>query len=1288
MPPPLIEEEMEDLDGDLPYDWEEDLDLLEDPFLAAYDNNKVNETWKLELEQTNELPDLYEDRVPSQALEAPEPSPFIDDELPTSNIPGPPMPVKAVPEAPLQEQPVFDEDGKKVGTILPAMTSKPPRNISIDIPSSTLIRPASLYQGEEPRPSEREWVAVRSLLQEMRQNSDDGEEDFIEFEIEDFAVYIDATVPGGKLYNEKRYPCEMRPLQHLSIQTACTQMYVDGVLSVGEKRFFVRQIPFDELPIGNYGASEATVGSEIWIRSKYNVAIADKKGPDVYYRLGTPAIEYRRYHVGFIWIADLAKHVVDYLSAAIEQSRRVTFRDFRSDFSRWLADTHGHSDAFSKWRRQYSGEDFCTAIVPNVEFIYKEAYGVLGHRKATTIYLWREIREFTAFADSQKKIPRAAGSDAYTPQTSPSPTPKSTPKTRQPADIPRTVVTPYVNDLFHHLPCGPMMEATSPSADVEKIRNGVIQGLGLEEATRIHTAPKVILEKTGQEVRVGDVISTHRDDNEDHWVREAATGFNDVDCWFGLVQKVHNVRNSRQKSFDVIWIYTPTHTLCGTMRYPWNNELFLSDHCTCRDFAVGKIKEDEVLAVHRVDWGGSSGTDAEFFCRQTYLHEERKWITFKEQHLRCPHRQDRLEFSYLVGDTLLVSLESDDATVEPCELATLPDADGKATFRRLERRHRLQPDMNVPPNELVYTDEEFTLGQENIHGRCLVRVFGPDEKIPPPYDRNGVGNAFYITKRWRNSVMSPIIEDASALSLRQGFDPRKQFQKLRGFDLFCGGGNFGRGLEEGGAIEMNWANDINIKAIHTYMANATTNTVHPFAGSIDDLQQLALQGKFCERVPEIGMVDFISGGSPCPGFSRLTIDKATSEQRKNQSLVAAFASFVDTYRPRYGLLENVMEILQPKGRRGEDVFSQLICALVGLGYQAEVFLLDAWNYGSPQSRSRVFLCFAAPGLALPDMPLHSHSHYTAKIRSRGLGWIPNGKSMVDRLVMPTPFKFVSAQEATADLPDIKDGKADCCINYPDHRVAVGVTKRLRTQMGVIPMHPHGMNFRKTWNKGNGVMTLAERNLFPEKGERVNELVSNSWGRALPGKVMPTITTTPAPTDARVGFIMHWEQDRVLTIMEARRAQGFRDHEVLLGAPKDQWKVVGNSVAREVSLALGISFRQAWLGSLVDGDEVAPRIHILHDLSDDVRMMDTPPLAESRTSISGSASPASSSSRAVPAKRPLGSTLLIERFTFKMMKSSRTQTPMGSSNTVEAEDEIQAEVTTSLVTSDIEIIEID
>jgi len=53
---------------------------------------------------------------------------------------------------------------------------------------------------------------------------------------------------------------------------------------------------------------------------------------------------------------------------------------------------------------------------------------------------------------------------------------------------------------------------------------------------------------------------------------------------------------------------------------------------------------------------------------------------------------------------------------------------------------------------------------------------------------------------------------------------------------------------------------------------------------------------------------------------------------------------------------------------------------------------------------------------------------------------------------------------------------------------------------------------------------------------------------------------------------------LLTVLEARKGQGFPDDEVLVGMPAEQWKIVGNSVARPVALALGICLRTAWLAS--------------------------------------------------------------------------------------------------------------
>lgn len=337
---------------------------------------------------------------------------------------------------------------------------------------------------------------------------------------------------------------------------------------------------------------------------------------------------------------------------------------------------------------------------------------------------------------------------------------------------------------------------------------------------------------------------------------------------------------------------------------------------------------------------------------------------------------------------------------EPCEVVSSHREEGKTTYRlrRLRRRREVDEAAGAVPNELVYSELLTAACKQRILGRCHVRVFPAGAEIPTPYDWAGVSGFFMTHRRTAGADGGERCEplEAAPASLRQGPDPGLATVKLRGLDLFCGGGNFGRGLEDGGGIEMRWANDYDSRAVHTFMANAAApESVAPFVGSVDDLQRLAMQGRFSRAVPAMGNVDFVSGGSPCSGFSRLTNDKTTAQQRKNQSLVAAFASFVDLYRPKYGLLENVPSIVQKRASRDQDVLSQLICAVVSLGYKTRFFLLDASVCGSPQRRSRVFLAFAAPGLRLPGKPPVTHAHLP-DTRAHSLGRLPTGEPMAER----------------------------------------------------------------------------------------------------------------------------------------------------------------------------------------------------------------------------------------------------------------------------------------------------
>ncbi|KAI1361137.1 S-adenosyl-L-methionine-dependent methyltransferase [Xylaria arbuscula] len=1002
-------------------------------------------------------------------------------------------------------------------------------NVVVSLPSSTLTQPASHFDGfTPPAPEASEGHAVVSLLQSL---GNAGDDDFIEFDLTSFSIYIDTG----------NYPNELRPLQHLKSRSL-PGMYFDGLLQHGDKKFYLRKVPFSKLPVGNYGETNHTVGDQIWILSKLN----EKLGREIYYKLHLPALEYRRFHMPFLWVADLAKHVIDYCEHCRDENHHVVLSDFKSRFSTWLTRTHGTSTTFARWHARNRSTDFRVAVVASIDYIFEEAKGI-DPEIASWHHVWREAKTLDYYEPSFN--PCAAG------------------------EISKTIVTPYVHDLFSHMVFGELLEpkqacASTEVKKIESVRQS--QPLPLTQPDRPRGAVHSDENSTFIEhIQPGDVISTLPDSDattDTEWKRGSSRHCNTDYHWYGLVQKVH-VRPYGKRSFDVLWLYQPIDTPCSVMKYPWANELFLSDNCTCHH-PISKVQGHEVISTHEVEWFGSPSTSAEFFVRQTYIASDCRWASLRKEHFICGDERvfsQELNPSFRVGDTVLVKMKNLQLGTFVIE-GFLQDT-RYARMRRLWRRRDVDNTASLaPPNELVYSEQFAEIDIKRIDRRCIVRTFQVDEDIPPPYNRNGTGDAFFITHQQVEiegvTRYRPLLNTHREL-FRQGFYHNKM-PKLRGLDLFCGGGNFGRGIEDGDGVEMRWCNDLWEGAIHSYMANADHERCTPFLGSIDDLLAHALNGD--PKVPAPGDVEFISAGSPV--------------SLSNQSLVASFASFVELYRPLYGVLENVPAMVNTSSLRDSCVFSQLVCALVGLGYQVQVYFLDAWSFGSAQSRSRVFLAFTAPGLRTPKAPEPSHSHPENTLLLK-LGEMSCGRPFDSRKIVPTAFKFVSLKEAVGDLPNVQDGKADFCVGYPDHRLSIGYTPKIRKQLALIPTHPYGMNFYKAW--AAGVLTPTERLLFPEDGKERARPTSKGWGRLDPNGLVGTIPTTCLPTDARVGRINHWEQNRPLTILEARRAQGFLDHEVIVGTRADQYRVIGNSVSRHVALVLGLAIREAWVGTLLDED---------------------------------------------------------------------------------------------------------
>ncbi|KAI9779571.1 MAG: DNA methyltransferase Dim-2 [Peltula sp. TS41687] len=685
-------------------------------------------------------------------------------------------------------------------------------------------------------------------------------------------------------------------------------------------------------------------------------------------------------------------------------------------------------------------------------------------------------------------------------------------------------------------------------------------------------------------VHVGDVIGIKRD-TDTVWKSQE-------NIWYTFVQEVKT--NSRGQSFlKVIWLYAPSDTTCAAMHYPnlpvvlpidhhlgfyWNgfdllrfnkNQLFVSDHCNCGDDA---ISSEDVACKVTVDFFGDPGDSiAEYIVRQKYKTGTAAFVTLKMEDLRCVHRsgppKSRMEIfksEYRVGDTVLIRMrigQKEDG-LEPVEIIQFSEEDSAEVVqvRCLPRRSRDFPDQKgVRPNELVYGDTMDTISIEKVTRKSMVRY-----RFRRRMTETGRPMPFTSPADRSKGSPVPALEPLTQLfptELIQGFDPSAPPLRrlLNGMDLYCGGGNFGRGLEEGGAIHNKWAVDYDRDAIHTYKANLKdTEGTSLYFGSVNDLLAQAMRGRYNKYVPAPGEVDFISAGSPW-----------------NSSLVASVAAFVDLYRPNYALLENVVAMAaQGKGKEKKNVF----CA----GYQVQQFNLDAWSFGSPQSRWRLFVSIAPPGLELPPLPAISHSH-PINTQDRALGVAANGIKFGLRLFEPTPFDYITAAEGTKDLPPVGDARTSTCIPYPDHRCTRFETYLTKALISQVPVVPRGQGFLLAFKRGR--LGKPQVNSFNWKNKHKAREGSRSWARVNPNALLPTVTTAAQPSCSFTGTIVHWEQHRVLSIMEARRAQSFPDQDVLIGRPPAQWKIVGNSVARSLALALGITLRHAWLANEPDDDVV-------------------------------------------------------------------------------------------------------
>ncbi|TID28004.1 S-adenosyl-L-methionine-dependent methyltransferase [Venturia nashicola] len=1066
---------------------------------------------------------------------------------------------------PLQAQHASLQESRLPSTPVhsPGQALRPIVKLSIS-DASGLTSPKSQYGGwKPPLQITPESVAISSLMFEWhRLQSEDSRAEpdgNIEFELSDFCIYAaerkTATTKNRKPNLWDRYVggLEMMPLHATRASKGTYRFLFDGVLSCGDLSRYVQAVPFGPLSIGGYGIDTHSARDEVWIQSQFCARSKNK----MFYRIRQPRSEYSRYHEGFLWIADLGKHFVDFLQDNTDNRRHVHFSHFQSEFHGWLTRHHGQSDQFQQWLRAFGRTDFRVAIAAHVEHLWTEAIDM--NDKLRRHFIWKEIDPKALTA-----IPTQMSVSA-------------------PSDM--TVVTPLVFETFKDIYFSSRLETRVAMDPVVKAvwraRKKALGFMTDEYSKPALNASKPALKAVPKSISPGDVVGIQPDTEDTH---DTSWGRTTSDTWFAFVRAVHEDRMG--KFLAVTWLYRPEDTTLSNMTYPFKNELFMSDHCNCGEQT---FRAEEVTCTISVNWYPHQIPASDiYFVRQKYCTKEHAFVTITPNDFVCACEEktdvyDQATKIYKIQDTILAESAPGHKRLDPFVIVDFVQGSRQIQVRQLLRAQEEESVAVESPaaNELIWTDRLMLISPKTIKRKCHIRSAPPGGQVPELYRRGGQADVFIITHRLvlgkeEDTVQAletpypgPMIE-GSDFSIKLDRSP------MNLLSLFSGGGNFDRGLEEGGCVCTKWAVEWNSLAAHTYRANCKDpEDTQIFLGSVDELLARAIDGKTSKLIPQIGEVDCICGGSPCQGFSMMQADTQSTQSLTNASKVASVAAYIDHYRPSYALLENVVSMTRPLGPQKANVFSQLLCALVAMGYQVQQFNLDAWSFGDPQSRSRLFVSITAPGLVPMPHPHPTHSHPPGKGK-RKLGKAVNGQSFGERSFETAPFKFVTAKEATKDLPDLGDGHVLVCIPYPDHRQHTRQRALLRSIMKLIPTNPPGMSLVRTIKSNRYVVAKPIMDYYERQSELRRLDASNSMCRVDGDGLFPTVVTKLAPEDGKVGRGLHWTQPRTQTLMEARRAQGFLDHEPLIGWVSAQWKIVGNSVARSVSLALGISLRNAWL----------------------------------------------------------------------------------------------------------------
>lgn len=363
------------------------------------------------------------------------------------------------------------------------------------------------------------------------------------------------------------------------------------------------------------------------------------------------------------------------------------------------------------------------------------------------------------------------------------------------------------------------------------------------------------------------------------------------------------------------------------------------------------------------------------------------------------------------------------------------------------------------------------------------------------------------------------------------------------FDLFCGTGGFSAGFESSG---LGFSTKLGIDVLpvvgKTFQANH-----HSAETIIGDIRRIRRADVSKTLKIKKGQLDVIVGGPPCQGFSSIRPFRSSNEDDARNSLFEEYASFVNYFRPKVFVIENVVGLAT---HRNGNTISIMEDCFHALGYDIDWRILNAAHYGVPQKRERLIMIGAERGakIRFPE-PTHTATGLTIGYKDKTRVHVSRERDLFNEVVSPL-YPAINVMDAIGDLPELESGETIECYTRP---ALNNFQKERRKNSKILTMHSATSHTKKMLE----IIKHSGKNINCIPKHLITSGFSSCYSRLDADE--PAVTITVNFVHPASNRCIHPIQNRALTPREGARLQSFDDDYIFFGNRSQITKQIGNAV---------------------------------------------------------------------------------------------------------------------------------